>query len=121
MRIFLASPYTSTKPAVRKERYEWAIDASVYLLSRFPKAIIYSPIVHWHAIAERHQLPYDHAFWTRNSDEFVAWATKIYVLMLPGWKQSRGVQQEINRAHYWLKVVQRLDPRVVLKWLQERS
>lgn len=119
MRIYLASPYSDAKAEVMEERYEAAIDAVAYIQTTMP-AVVYSPIVHWHPVAKRHKLPREHAFWINVDDEFITWAGKIMVLTLPGWKQSAGVQREIMKARYWLKVVQELSPLKVQEWMQGR-
>lgn len=97
--IYLASPYTHPDPAVMQRRFEDARAATAALLSR--GEIVYSPIVHGHAIAIAHDLPKDWGFWQRHCFAMLERADNLYVLMLDGWEQSRGVRAELDwwKAH----------------------
>lgn len=62
---------------------------------------VFSPIAHSHPI-EQH---FDeggvegHDFWLRQDFAVLDRCSKLVVLTLPGWEQSRGVAAEIARAH----------------------
>lgn len=57
--------------------------------------VVYSPIVHGHAVAT-HGLPLDWEFWKAQCQPFVALADKLVVLEMDGWRESTGVQWEIG-------------------------
>jgi hypothetical protein len=92
--IYLASPYTHTDPDVMQERFEYVRAAAAEMLAR--GEIVYSPIVHGHAIATAHDLPTDFEFWMRHSFAMLERADNLYVLRLDGWLESRGVTAEIG-------------------------
>jgi hypothetical protein len=94
--IYLASPYSSPTKAQRDERFAAARDALAWLLKRHEWA--YSPIVHCHELAALHSLPTDHEYWLAYDTEFLRHCDKLYVLAVPGWRESRGVTFERNLA-----------------------
>ena len=94
-RIYLACPYTHEDARVMAERREAATAAANTLLRQGLN--VYSPISHGAAVGEG--LPPDFAFWRASCLSFLGhWATDVYVLMVPGWEASVGVQAEIDRA-----------------------
>ena len=96
MFIYLASPYSGNEQA----NYE---AAARFVADRMREGyIIFSPIVHCHQIAVDYGLPGDFEFWQHYNYEMLAAAGKLWVLKLPGWEESRGVQAEIlyaTRSH----------------------
>lgn len=59
---------------------------------------VYSPIVACHQIAIKYKLPRDNAFWAEYNAEFLKRCNELYILELPGWMESKGVDWEIDRA-----------------------
>lgn len=94
--IYLASPYSSPDPKIRQARYELTCEAVVNFLHR--DFHIYSPIVHCHEIAQLGNLPTDFAFWRAYNFNMISCSRKLFVLCLPGWKESIGVINEIEYA-----------------------
>ena len=94
--IYLASPYSDPDQSVMVRRFEDACEAVAHLTNS--GKTVYSPIVHFHPVAIRHQLPRDFAFWREVNFNMLDRASKLYVLMLDGWRDSVGVQAEIDRA-----------------------
>lgn len=94
--IYLASPYAHADPAMMQYRYEVMLDVVAYYLNE--RVTVFSPIVHCHNIKLRHGLPEDHDFWLRYDYEIMARCTGIYIIMLDGWMESRGVGAEIVYA-----------------------
>lgn len=90
--IYLASPYSGT-PEVMQQRYEAtrAVTADTLKDGEF----VYSPIVHCHDLALHHDIPKDFAFWSKYNFHMLDLADQLWVLMLPGWKESRGVTAEV--------------------------
>lgn len=94
-RIYLASPYTHPDEAVMEERYTAALAALHFFLRH--RLTIYSPIVHSHAAAAMGGLPIDFEFWGKHCLSFLEnWATEIWVLQIPGVKESVGVRAEVD-------------------------
>lgn len=94
--IYLASPYSHANPDVMEARFLAAEAVLAHLLRT--SEWTYSPIVHCHALAKRHDLPTDHEFWGSYNLAMLHRAHNITVLTLPGWEESRGVQQELQWA-----------------------
>lgn len=93
---YLAVPYSHSDPAVREGRFRMANKAAAYLLKA--GHIVYSPISHCHPIALADDLPKGWEFW-RNLDEFyLKHSRQLVVLMLEGWMDSEGVQEEVEIA-----------------------
>lgn len=96
MIIYLASPYTSPNKALVEERYNLVCEVASRLMSRGYH--IFSPIAHTHAIARCGNLPTDYAFWEEYDRKFLSVCGELWVLTLPGWKESKGVRAEIRIA-----------------------
>lgn len=94
--IYLASPYSDPSPIVREHRFEVAQYFTAYWLKR--GTIVFSPIVYCHDLAIAHSLPTDFAFWQNFNEKMLNRATELWVLRLPGWENSIGVNSEILRA-----------------------
>ena len=94
--IYLASPYTHPDPAVREQRFEAACRAAAALTRA--GHIVFSPVAHSHPIAQ-YGLPTDWGYWERTDRAFLERCDLLVVLMLDGWRESRGVAEEIGLAH----------------------
>lgn len=105
--IYLASPYSSPDPAVREARFEAACrQAAEMLRCGIP---VFSPIAHTHPIA-KYGLPLEWASWEKYDREFLGMCSEVWVLMLGGWKESKGVQAEIRIAEEMGKPVVLVEP-----------
>lgn len=93
---YLAAPYSHAIARTRFYRYRQVCFVTAELARR--GEIIYSPISHWHFIAVNYDLPTDAEFWLRFDLAFLEISSKMYVLMLDGWKESLGVASEIAFA-----------------------
>ena len=60
--------------------------------------IVFSPISHTHPIAVECDLPKDWEYWKKYDECFIEWCDQVHVWCMDGWKESRGVQAEINMA-----------------------
>lgn len=92
---YLASPYSHPDPAVRLRRYEEAAQACAKLCKSLH---VFSPIVHWHQIAQDHVLPTDAARWWDYNRSMLRRCDSLIILKLPGWEKSQGVILERNLA-----------------------
>jgi len=97
--VYLACPYSHPKRAVRFERFEAANRAAGMLMVMRGEPV-FSPISHSHPICEAvvdaetgESQSWD--YWERFDRAILSLCRKLYVLPLPGWKESRGVQAEI--------------------------
>ena len=93
---YLASPYTHADPAVREGRFRAAclVASKMMLVGE----VTFSPIAHSHPIEVESGVVSDGEFWKRQDEPYLMACTKLAVLMIPGWKESRGVQHEIDVA-----------------------
>ena len=98
--IYLAAPYTHPSLDTRNWRYQRAKAALFELWENGEPALC--PIVQGHEY-ENHQrggaraLP--HEFWMLIARAQLVACTKIYVLTLQGWEESKGLEAEITLAH----------------------
>ena len=89
---YLGQPYSGA----REDRYTCALAACAKLT--LANVYVYSPIVHWHVVAERHSLPFDARFWWGFNQTMLVRSCGLVVFKLPGWEQSTGLSQEIGYA-----------------------
>ena len=96
-KIYLATPYTHKRIDIMEERYEAACKAVGEIVRMGHLA--YSPIVHWHPVAVRQDLPRDVIFWQKYNQSFLDWADELWVKAMAGWSESKGLRQEIDYAN----------------------
>ncbi|MGE4157628.1 MAG: DUF1937 family protein [Planctomycetota bacterium] len=110
--IYLAGPYTDSDPAVREARFQGACrQAAEMLRCGIP---VWSPIAYSHALVA-HGLPLDWEFWERFDRAFLEICSEVWVLMLDGWRESKGVQAEIGIAGELGKPVIYVEPDLMPK------
>lgn len=96
-RIYLAVPYSHPGEKVRQVRYEAATKMAAELMKE--GNLVFSPVTHSHYLAEIYGCPQEEEFWRKWYMSFLEhWTTDLFVLTLPGWKESNGVQREIKYA-----------------------
>jgi nucleoside 2-deoxyribosyltransferase len=105
--IYLASPYSHPDAIVRERRFRAACSAAARLIRS--GEIVFSPVAHCHAIALC-GVPTDWRFWERHDRRFLEFCDEVVVLMLDGWRESVGVQAEIEIAEELGKPVRYLEP-----------
>lgn len=93
---YLASPYTDKSKDIMEIRFQEAERCLSWLLGM--KIWAYAPIVHSHALAQRYDLPKDHVFWRDYDRAMILASSGVLVLKIAGWKESKGVQEEIQFA-----------------------
>jgi len=108
--IYLASPYTHPDPAVREARFRAACRQAAEMVRC--GIVVFSPIVHTHPLAS-HGLPQDWAFWREYDRAFLEMCSEVWVLTLDGWRESQGVQAEIELARELGKPVVLIEPEVL--------
>jgi hypothetical protein len=60
--------------------------------------IVYSPIVHCHELALRHDMPHAFEFWQHYNQGMLDVATELVILQLDGWQESVGLKGEAEYA-----------------------
>ena len=104
--IYLASPYSSDKPMERAIRHLMAEAATAYIIiAGFPT---YSPIVHGHRMSIDHGIDDQNILWNSLNEPFIRTCSELWVLMIEGWQESKGVQWEVELAeslHTYIRYV----------------
>lgn len=96
MLAYLASPYSHADPEVMEARFDAVCREAARLM--FGGAHVYSPIAHTHPIAMRGNLPTDWTYWEGYDHVMISASDELWVLMLDGWQESKGVTAEIKIA-----------------------
>lgn len=91
-RVYLALPYTHTKDNVKEHRVEVARRITKLLILQ--GYIVFCPILQAHGLG----LPTDWEFWETHDIAFLEWCDELWIITLPGWEKSDGVQSEIKVA-----------------------
>jgi len=94
--IYLAGPYTHKDEAVRVARFEALTKKAAELM--IDGHVVFSPITHGHAIAERHDLPLEFDWWQHQCLKMLENAKRLIVVRIDGYAESVGVQAEIAYA-----------------------
>ncbi len=104
--IYLASPYTALRDdgsyddILMQERYTAVTECFQRLVSA--GLIVYCPITMTHHIDCMHRNLHGERikpdFWYEFDKPFMQYAFQLYVLKLPGWEKSEGLQREIKTA-----------------------
>jgi Domain of unknown function (DUF1937) len=94
--VYLACPYSHPEASVRESRFQAANRAAAELMRS--GLFVFSPISHTHPIAIAGDLPLGWDFWEGYDRAILAACGRMIVLMLDGWRESKGVQAEIGIA-----------------------
>lgn len=99
--IYLASPYSHADQAVIEDRVYTTQKVTARLIEQ--GHLIFSPIVHTHPIANMVSFaPVNTSEamspWMQYDTAMIDKCDELWVLCLPGWELSRGVEAEINHA-----------------------
>ena len=105
---YLASPYSYNPKRyipiisyivgvyVRWKRFRLVSDAAVHwILKGFT---FLEPIAMCHYKSTHYKMPTGYTFWKRRDRWFIRKCDGLVVLMLPGWEESEGVQDELQYA-----------------------
>lgn len=98
---YLACPYTHENAPVRESRSATATDYAARMTARMA---VFSPITQGPQIAQylRPSITQHHKFWMDQCIPILRVCTDLYVLPLNGWRESKGVQEEIEIARLLL-------------------
>ena len=92
--IYLASPYSHPSREVMELRFKLTRHYGAGCLRMH--LLIISPIVYCHQFADQGTTAES---WTFLNNELMSMCDKLWVLQLDGWKESRGVAEEIKAFH----------------------
>ena len=95
-KIYLACPYSNPDPQIMEYRFNEVTKKAADLIQQ--GYIVYSPITHNHFIAVKYGLPRGWEFWKEFDISFIKWCDVVCILSLDGWKESKGIDAEINIA-----------------------
>ena len=107
---YLGLPYTDNDPLMEDWRASVSDRIAADLFTREGR-IIFAPISAWHHIAKRYDLPGTFEYWFELDEEFIKISSKLLIIMLPGWKNSKGVNGEIELAHKYNVPIEYIDPK----------
>lgn len=97
MIIYLAQPYSiNADETLREERYQVAVRKVAEYMNQGYN--VFSPILNSHMPSVQYGLPCTWDYWERIDKEYLAVCGEVWVLCLPGWSESRGVQAELAYA-----------------------
>ena len=106
--VYLATPYTHPDPKVSELRFKEVTRVAAALMKK--GVFVFSPITHSHSIAMAGDLPKSWEYWMQYDILILERCCKVIVLMLEGWKESKGVQAEIKIAGEMGIPVEYLEP-----------
>lgn len=110
MLVYVASPYTHSDRRVRRKRAQAVIHLTVQLIQQFPNIHFFSPIAHSHALAEVGDLPCEFEYWEEFDRRVLSACDELWVAMLEGWKQSKGIKSEIFIMNELMRKVSYINP-----------
>ena len=99
MKIYLATPYSHSDPAVRQARFEAVTKAAGELIAQGHH--VFSPITHSHPIALAcPDTPTDHEFWWKFNKAWIDWCDEVWILIIDGCDESLGANKEMAYARW---------------------
>lgn len=97
--VYVGTPYTHADPNVMADRFNAVNRFAISLMN--DGFFVYSPITHGHPLALEGGLPRDWQFWERQATRMLSVCDVLAVLMIDGWKESKGLAEEIRLATAW--------------------
>jgi Domain of unknown function (DUF1937) len=97
MFIYLASPYSAPTPGERHTRFVKACKKAAALME--DGHVVFCPIAHSHSIeVEGMDEIHDGKFWLRQDFAILDCVDVLFVYMMDGWEESKGIKAEIAYA-----------------------
>lgn len=95
--IYLCSVYsTGADSDLMQKRYEYVSKRTAEFLKQ--GFTVFSPIVHCHLIANKYDIQKDWSFWRVHDLKYIDASNEVWVLMMPNYEQSKGMNAEIYYA-----------------------
>lgn len=95
--VYLASPYSHPDPEVRTRRFMEVCRIAARLMED-QKLVVFCPIAMNHPIAEIAGLPRNFEYWRRYDEVMLRGSQMLIAACMDGWRESVGVQAEIEIA-----------------------
>ena len=92
--VYIMSPYTHDDPEVMEQRFDLVEHYEALLTYKFPDALFYSPISHFHQTALAFGLPRDVVYWRKKNACMIIRCQLGIVLRIEGWMESEGMEWE---------------------------
>jgi Domain of unknown function (DUF1937) len=92
--VYLASPLTHPDAAVRQERTVAVARACGWLMNNRRDVHFLSPVAHGTPVAAECSLPYEWSYWAEIDECWLSRCDEIWVLCIPGFRESTGVNAE---------------------------
>jgi hypothetical protein len=80
--------------------------------------VVFSPLTHSHSLCLQGDLAYEFDYYKNQIKAFIKWCDDLFLICLPGYKESRGVNYELGLADAWKKDVVFIEDDL-LKWYLE--
>lgn len=108
MLVYLAAPYSDKDPDVKEQRIAnfCLVDAKLSLNGYYTV----SPLLKSLLFRYTTKVPSTWEFWQQYSEELLKPCKKMFVIMLDGWKESEGVQAEIELANKYNIEIEYINP-----------
>lgn len=103
-KVYLALPYSHKQDQMREHRIEIARRIAKLLILQ--SYIVICPVLQSHGLG----LPTDWQFWEKHDFAFLEWCDELWIIMLPDWEKSVGVQSETGVAKILRKKIIYLEP-----------
>ena len=98
--VYIASPYTHKDKTIMNLRAAIISQIVAMLQSRYPyEYSLFSPIIHGHQLTLTNNgksLPTDFSFWEAHCFKWLSRCDEMWIMTVPGWDKSRGVDAEIK-------------------------
>jgi hypothetical protein len=115
---YLGLPYTDENSLLK----DWRALVSDKVASDLTTQgrIIFAPISAWHHIAKKYELPGTFEYWLELDEEFIKISKRLLIITLPGWKESKGVNGEIELAHKYNIPIEYIDSKPYIKQMESK-
>jgi len=94
--LYLAAPYTHENPKITEEWVKLTANAAAWLMAQGHHVI--APTLFGHTLVQTTGFEDTHTFWVDWGLNLLSRCDELYVLKLDGWKESKGIKQEVQEA-----------------------
>jgi hypothetical protein len=106
--IYLATPYSHPDQKIEKERFIAVSKAAAHLFSK--GFFVFSPISHAHPMKVYGEMEGGWETWAEYDSYMLVGCEAMVILTLDGWKESEGVQNEVEIAKLANTPIGKMDP-----------
>lgn len=94
--VYLAAPYSTPDPYIQRVRFWKTCEVQAQLMTA--GITVFSPLANSIPAVEFGNLQLDHAVFMKFDKVILRRCDELLVLGLDGWRESKGVQEEISEA-----------------------